>query len=132
LINIYSDLSQAALKYLKDTEVEIGNVLILTGDFNIRDHFWDLNFLYHSHHRETFFEITDLLQLEISEPYEFFHTRYSNDPQISNLVLDLVFLCPGYPKFNNHYIHSNWRLSSNHTPITIDIFITEEQVHTKK
>jgi len=39
LINIYSDLSQSTLKYLKDTEVDMNNILILTGDFNIRDHF---------------------------------------------------------------------------------------------
>ena len=129
LINVYSDLSQAALKY---TEVEISNILILTDDFNIKDHFWDLNFLYHSHHRETLFKIADLLQLEISKPYEFFTTRYSDDSQISNSVLDLVFLCPGYTKFNNHHIYSNWRLSSDHTSITVNISITEEQVHTKK
>ena len=34
LINIYSDLLQSALK---DTEVDIHNVLVMTGDFNIRD-----------------------------------------------------------------------------------------------
>ena len=37
LINIYSDLSQSALKYLKDTKVNIHNVLIMIGNFNIRD-----------------------------------------------------------------------------------------------
>ena len=37
LINIYSDSLQSALKYLKDTEVDIHNVLIMTRDFNIRD-----------------------------------------------------------------------------------------------
>ena len=132
LINVYSNLSQAALKYLKNTEVEISNILILTGDFNIRDHFWDLNFPYYSYYRETLFEIVDSLQLEISESYEFFSTRYSNDPQISNLMLNLVFLHPGYSEFNNHHIYSNWRLLSDHTPITVNISITEEQVHTKK
>ena len=39
LINIYSDSMQSALKYLKDTEVDILNVLIMAGDFNIRDSF---------------------------------------------------------------------------------------------
>ena len=39
LINIYSDSMQSALKYLKDTEVDIPNVLIMAGDFNIRDNF---------------------------------------------------------------------------------------------
>jgi len=37
LIDIYSDSSQSALKYLKDTKVNIDNVLIMTRDFNIRD-----------------------------------------------------------------------------------------------
>jgi len=36
LINIYSNSSQLALK---DTEVNINNILIMTGDFNIRDNF---------------------------------------------------------------------------------------------
>ena len=37
ILNVYSDSSYTALKYLKDTEVNISNVLIMTGDFNIRD-----------------------------------------------------------------------------------------------
>ena len=37
ILNIYSNSSHTALKYLKDTEVNIGNVLIMTGNFNIRD-----------------------------------------------------------------------------------------------
>ena len=37
LINIYSDSSQSALKYLKDIKTNIHNVIIMTGDFNIRD-----------------------------------------------------------------------------------------------
>jgi len=37
LINIYSDSSQTALKYLKNTKVNINNVFIITGDFNIYD-----------------------------------------------------------------------------------------------
>jgi len=39
LINIYSDSLQSALKYLKDTRVDISNVLAMAGDFNIRDSF---------------------------------------------------------------------------------------------
>ena len=37
ILNVYSDFSHTALKYYKDTEVNIGNVLIMTGNFNIRD-----------------------------------------------------------------------------------------------
>ena len=37
MLNMYSDSSQLALKYFKNTEVNINNVLIMTGNFNIRD-----------------------------------------------------------------------------------------------
>ena len=37
IMNIYSDSSHSALKYLKEIEVNIDNVLVMTGDFNIRD-----------------------------------------------------------------------------------------------
>ena len=43
IMNVYSDSSHSALKYLKDTEVNINNVLLMTGDFNIRD-----SLLFHS------------------------------------------------------------------------------------
>ena len=80
LINIYSDLSQVALKYLKDTEVNINNALIMAGNFNIRDHFWNPNFPHHSFHRDILFEIVDSFQLEIFESFEFLPTRYSDNP----------------------------------------------------
>ena len=37
MLNVYSDSSQTALKYFKNTEANINNVLIMTGNFNIRD-----------------------------------------------------------------------------------------------
>jgi len=37
ILNVYSDSSHSALKYLKNTEVNIDNVLLMMGDFNIRD-----------------------------------------------------------------------------------------------
>ena len=37
MINIYSDNYQAALKYLKNTKANIHHVLVIVGDFNIRD-----------------------------------------------------------------------------------------------
>ena len=37
IMNIYSDSSHTALKYLKDTEANIDNIVLITGDFNIRD-----------------------------------------------------------------------------------------------
>ena len=36
-MNVYSDSSYSALKYFKDTEVNIQNLLIMMGDFNIHN-----------------------------------------------------------------------------------------------
>ena len=68
LINIYFNSSQLALKYLKNTEVNISNILIMTGNFNIRDSVWDLNYPYYLIYRNTLFGITDSFQLELSQP----------------------------------------------------------------
>ena len=48
IMNVYSDFSHTALKYLKDTEVNIENIFFMTGDFNIRDSLWDSAFPFHS------------------------------------------------------------------------------------
>ena len=129
---MYFDSFQLALKYLKDTEVNIDNILIMTKNFNIRDSFWDPNFLYYSSYRDILFDITNSFQLEISKPAEFFPTRYSNNAQDSNLVLDLVFIHPFSPKFNNHHIGPNWRLTSDHAPITVNILIFNKHIQMKK
>jgi len=110
----------------------MNNILIWTGDFNIRDHFWDPNFPYHFQYRNILFEVANSFQLEISKPVKFHPTRYSNDPSISNSVLDLVFLWPGYPEFNSHRIYLEWRLSLDHTAITVEIPIIKEHIQTKK
>ena len=36
-MNIYSDSSHSAIKYLKDMEFNLRNLLIMIGDFNIRN-----------------------------------------------------------------------------------------------
>jgi len=63
LINVYSDLSQTALKYLKDIEVNINNILIMVEDFNIRDNSWNPSFLYHSNYCNLLTDIADSMDL---------------------------------------------------------------------
>jgi len=121
-----------ALKYLKDTEVDISNVLIITGNFNIRDSSWDLNFPYHSHHSNILSKIVDSFQLELSRPTEQVPTRYFDNQQNSNFVIDLMFLRPGFLEHNNHTIHLNWRLTSDHAPLTVNISIFKEHIQTRK
>ena len=68
IINIYSDNQQSILKYLKNTEVNLNNILIMTGDFNIRDNKWDISYLYHLIHTDTLRKIANSFNLELSLP----------------------------------------------------------------
>ena len=63
LINIYSDSLQSALKYLKNTEANINNILFITGNFNIRDSIWNPNFPHHSIHSNLLIDIADFINL---------------------------------------------------------------------
>ena len=132
LINVYSDSFQSASKYLKNTEVNINNILIMTRNLNIRDRFWDPYFPYYSTHRNFLFDIADSFQLEISKLTEFFPTGYSDNNQDSNSVLDLVFLQLFLTEFDNYHIYPDWRLTSDHAPITINILIFDKHIPTKK
>jgi len=114
-----------ALKYLKDTEVNISNV-------NIRDNSWNPNFPYYSFHSDVLFKVADFLHLELSRPTEQVPTRYLNNHQDSNSVIDLMFLRPESLEHDNHTIHSDWRLTLYYALFTIDISIFEEHIQTRK
>ena len=120
------------LKYFKDTEVNISNVLIITENFSIKNSFEDYNFLYYSIYRDILFDITDFFSFELSKPFESFPTRYSDNHQDSDSFLDFVFLYQNSSEYNNHCIHPDWRLTLDYDPITVNISIIEEHVQTKK
>jgi len=92
IMNVYSDSSHTALKYLKDTEVDISNLLIMTGDFNIRNSAWDPLFPHHSTFSDDLFIIADSFNLELSFPTNCVSTRYSDSDIRANSVIDLIFL----------------------------------------
>ena len=122
-------MSQTALKYLKDTEANINNVLILRGDFNIKDNIWDSNFLYHSIHGDLLTNIADSMNLCMSKSTNQVPTRYSNNQSDSK---DLMFLRLDLLEFNNHTIYPDWRLSLDHAPLTVDIVIIKEYIQIRK
>jgi len=105
LINIYSNSLQSALKCLKDTKVDIPNVLIMTGDFNIRNSFWDPLYLYHSIYSNLLIDIIDSLLLELLYPTNLVPTRYLDSDRSSNLVIDPMFLRYGSKELDNHSIY---------------------------
>jgi len=131
-MNIYSDSSHLALKYLKDIEVNIDNVLVMTEDFNIRDSLWDPSFPHHSSISDNFLIIADSFNLALSSPTNSCPTRYSNIVEKANLTIDLMFLQCGSSKINQHSIHLEWQLTSNHAPLFITIPIMDKIINTSK
>ena len=109
------------LKYLKDTEVNIHNVLIMIENFNIYDSLWDPLFPHHSHISNNLFILANIFNLELSHPIDQVPTRYSDNCQESNPVIDLMFLWSSSTELDNYLIYPKWRLMSNHTLLTIAI-----------
>ena len=131
-MNVYSDSSHSALKYLKNTEVNIPNLLIITGDFNIRDSIWDPSFPHHSTISDDLMIIADLFNLDLLIPTNQVPTRYSDMVSEANSVINLMFLQSKSNELNNHSIHPKWWLPSNHAPIMVFISIVEENIVTSK
>ena len=107
IMNIYSDIFHSALKYLKNTEVNINNLFIMMGDFNIRDWSCDPSFPHYLSISDDLFIIADLFNLDLSLPSNPVPTRYSDIADELDLVIDLMFLCSGSSKLNNYLIHPN-------------------------
>ena len=59
-------------------------------------------------------------------------TRYLDNVNDSNSVIDLMFLWNRLNKLNNHSIHFNWHLTSDYASLTITIPIVEESVISSK
>ena len=131
-MNIYSDAFHSTLKYLKDTEVNIDNLIIMTGDFNIRDSLCDSSFPHHSLISNNLFILVDSFNLELLIPINPIPTRYLDTPGVSDSVLDLMFLYSNSSKLNCHVIHSSWRLISDHVSLTITITIEKENMMNTK
>jgi len=91
IINIYSDNQQNILKYLKDIKVNLSNVLIIIGDFNIRNNDWDLLYSHYLLYVDILREIADLFDLELFTPINQVLMRYLNNSNDSNSVIDLMF-----------------------------------------
>ena len=132
IMNIYLDLSHSALKYLKDIEVNIDNILVMTEDFNFRDSLWDPSFPHHSSISDNLLIIADSFNLALSSPTNPCPTRYSNTVGEVNLTIGLMFLRYGSSKINQHFIHLKWQLTSDHALLSITIPIVDEIINISK
>jgi len=130
MINVYSDNHQAALKYLKNTEANIHNVLVMAKDFNIRDREWAF-YLFYLTHNNTLLEIANSFKLKISSPIHQVPTYYTNNSNNSNSVINLMFFYPNSVKINNYYILSEIQHLLDHVPLTVNISIMEKFIQDK-
>jgi len=132
IMNIYLDLSHSALKYLKDIDINIDDVLVMTGDFNIRDSLWDSSFPHHASISDDLLIIADSFNLALLLPTNPCSTRYSNMMGEANSTIDLMFLRYGSSKINQHSIHPKWHLTSDHAPLSITITIMDKVINISK
>lgn len=128
IINVYSDSNQTAIKTLWDNIRDIGNMIIMTGDFNIRDSNWDPNIQYHSIHTEDLLTIADSLGLELLPPSNPGPTRFADNRQNTNSVLDLVFIAPNNSGYGKYTIYPEICFPSDHVPLTIKVGIKKENI----
>ena len=82
----------------------------MIGYFNIRNNSWDPSFLYHSIYCDTLTDIADFMNLCISNFINQVPTRYLDNQNDSNLVINFMFLQLTLLEFNNHTIHPEYRL----------------------
>jgi len=132
LINVYSDEHQCVLEVLRDTPPALNNVLLMTGDFNIRDNDWDPSFPHYSLHSDDLLTIADSFGLDLSSPIQCVPTRYADNRNDSNSVLDLAFLLPNNIGFNQHKILPDIRKLLDHMPLIIEVGIQEDDAATTK
>jgi len=68
----------------------------------------------------------------MSKPTNQVPTRYSDNQNDSNSVIDLIFFQQNSSELDNHTVHPEWRLLSDHAPLTVNIVIFEKHIQTKK
>ena len=120
------------MKYLKDTEANIHNILIIAGNFNIRDSNWNPTFPFHSVHSNLLTDIVDSIDLCLSKSTNQVPTRYSDNANDLNSTINLMFFRLSLLEFNNYTIYPEHWYLSDYTPLTVDISIFKEHVPTKQ
>jgi len=131
MINIYSDEHQSTLKYLKDTKANICNILVIAGDFNIRNRDWDFSYSFHLTHSDSLTNIADSFDLKLLCSIQQVPTCYANNANNANSVIGLLFLYLNSIEINNHNILPELYYPSDHISLTVDISIAEEFIQDK-
>ena len=104
----------------------------MTGNFNIRDSNWDSSYSFHLIHKNLFVDIASAFDLSLSHSTNSIPTRYSDNRNNLNSVIDLMFLKLNMLEFDNHTILPKSWYPSNHAPLVVNIYIIKEFVQDKR
>ena len=126
ILNIYLDNHQNTLKYLKNTEINLNNVLIIIEDFDIRDSNWDPSYPHHLLYTDMLWEVADSFGLELLISINLVFIWYIDNFQGSNSVLDLIFLRIGLEKLNNYIILPNFQSLLDYASLLVSIILKKE------
>ena len=78
-------------------------------------------FSYHLVHSNLLFDISDLLDLSLSSPTNQVLTRYLDNSNNLNLVINLMFLRHNFAKIDNHTIIPDFCYLLDHAPLTVNV-----------
>ena len=99
---------------------------------NIHDSLWDPFYPHYASISDNLLIIADLFNLDLSISTNLILTRYLDNENGSNSVIDLMFLHSGSNELDNYIIYLEWCLSLDHAPLTITIPIIEEYIISSK
>ena len=100
----------------------------MTEDFNIHDSLWDPSYIHYSSISDDIFVIADSFNLSLSYSTDQVLTRYLDNANDLNSVIDLIFLCSNSSELDTYCIHPEQHLTSDYAPLMITISITKEHV----
>jgi len=92
LLNFILNHRNINLIYFKNTEINIHNILIMIEDFNIRDNNWNLFYSHHLVYNDVLLEVANFFNLKFFYPVNQVLTQYTDNPNDTNLVIDIMFL----------------------------------------
>ena len=100
-------------------------------NFNIRDYDQDPSYSFHLVHSDSLFDIANSFDLELLVSTLQVPNHYADDPNDTNSVISLIFLSPNLNEIDNHQILPEFRYSSNHTSLIVNISIKKKFVQEK-
>ena len=97
----------------------------------IRDSSWNPLFLFHSIYSDLLTNIADSLDLILSNLTNQVPTKYSDNVNNANSIINLIFFKLNFLKIDNYTIYSELWYLSDYTLLTVNIFIIENFVSEK-